>query len=133
MLQAVSLPMSKGTAPVARMAAAPPLLRRILDHSLDPELRPAAIRALGELMDEPSVLDLLLGLAARRVPLLGLRVGPKSKDSLTALAALARHWRWHPRTARLLARAERHRDAEVRAAVSGPSVLEQLGVAAEPG
>ena len=114
-------------------AAAPPLLRRILDHSLDPELRPAAIRALGELMDEPSVLDLLLGLAARRVPLLGLRVAPKSKDSLTALAALARHWRWHPRTARLLARAERHRDAEVRAAVSGPSVLEQLGVAAEPG
>lgn len=112
-------------------AAAPPLLRRIVDHSLDPELRPAALRALGELVDEPSVLDLLLGLAARRVPLLGWRLAPKSKDSLTALAALARHWRWHPRTARLLVRAERHRDAEVRGAVTGPSVLEQLGLPPE--
>jgi hypothetical protein len=114
-------------------AAAPSLLRRIVDHSLDAGLRPAAIRALAELVDEPSVLELLLGLASRRVPLLGLLVAPRSKDSLTALAALARHWRWHPRTARLLARAERHRDAKVRAAVSGPSVLEQLGVAGEPG
>ena len=115
------------------VAAMPPLLLKIVDHSLDSELRPAAIRALGELVDEPSVLDLLLGLAARRVPLLGLRLAPKSKDSLTALAALARHWRWHPRTGRLLARAERHRDAEVRAAGTGPSVREQLGLAPEPG
>jgi HEAT repeat protein len=114
-------------------AAAPLLLRRVVDHSLDPELRPAAIRALGELVEEPSVLELLLALAARRVPVLGLRLAPKSRDSLTALATLARHWRWHPRTARLLARAERHRDAEVRAAVSGPSVLEQLGVVPEAG
>lgn len=109
-------------------AAASPLLRRILDHSLDPELRPSAIRALGELVEEPAVLEMLLGLAARRFPLIGLCLAPKSKDSLTALAALARHWRWHPRTARLLARAERHRDADVRSAVSGPSVLEELGI-----
>lgn len=109
-------------------AAAAPLLRRMKEHSLEPELRPVAIRALAPLEDEPGVVALLLRVAAWRLPILGLVVAPRSRESLAALSGLARHWRWHPRTARLLARAERHRDPVVRAAVSGPTVFEQLGL-----
>jgi hypothetical protein len=109
-------------------AAAPLLLRGLLEGRLDPGLRPAAIRAVGPLVQEPSVLDLLLKLGFRRVPFLGLRVAPKSKESLAALSALARHWGWHPRVARVITRAERHRDLDIREAVETPSILEQLGV-----
>ncbi len=109
-------------------AAAPFLLRRLIEGPLELGLRPAAIRALAPLVEEPAVLDLLLRLAARRLPIIGALVAPKSNDSLTALTGLARHWRWHPRTMRLLARAERHRDPAVRAAVATPTVFEQLGL-----
>ncbi len=109
-------------------AAAPLLLRRLIEGPLEAGLRPAAIRALAPLVDEPAVLDLLLRLAARRWPIFGAVVAPRSDDSLAALAGLARHWHWHPRTMRLLARAERHRDPAVRAAVAAPTVFEQLGL-----
>jgi len=113
-------------------AAAPLLLRGLLEGRIDPGLRPAAIRAIGPLVQEPSVLELLLKLGFRPVPFLGLRVGHKSKESLAALSALARHWGWHPRVSRLIARAERHRDPEIRQAVATPSVLQQLGVEPPP-
>lgn len=112
-------------------AAAPPLIRRLTEGPLDQDLRPAAIRALAPL-DQPGVLELLLRLAARRVFLLGLRVAPKSKESLAALTGLARHWQWHPRVMRLLVRAGRHRDPAVRHAVELPSVLQQLGYEPAP-
>ncbi len=108
-------------------AAAPLLIRHLAGALLDRDLRPLAIRALAG-VDAPEVPEVLLRLAARRYPLLGWRVAPRSKDGLAALAGLARHWRWQPRVGRLLARAERHRDPEVRQAVAGPSVLEQLGL-----
>jgi hypothetical protein len=113
-------------------AAAPLLLRGLLEGRIDPGLRTTAIRALGPLVQEPAVLDLLLKLASIRVPFLGDRVAPKSKESLAALSALARHWHWHPRVTRLLTLAERHRDPEVREAVATPSVLQQLGVEPPP-
>ena len=113
-------------------AAAPLLLRGLLEGRIDPGLRPAAIRAIGPLVQEPSVLELLLKLGFRPVPFLGLRVGHKSKESLAALSALARHWGWHPRVSRLIARAERHRDPEIRQAVATPSVLQQMGVEPPP-
>ena len=109
-------------------AAAPLLLRGLLEGRIDPELRTSAIRAVGPLVEEPAVLELLLKVAAWRVPLLGPRVALKSRESLAALAALARHWHWHPRVGKLLGRAERHRDPEIRQAVATPSVLQQFGV-----
>ncbi|NOT08866.1 MAG: hypothetical protein HOP28_11745, partial [Gemmatimonadales bacterium] len=121
-----------GAAVSCPAVAAPLLLSRLLGGSFDPELRPAAIRALAPLVDEPAVLRLLLKLASRRWFLLGPRIAPKSKESLAALAALARHWRWHPRAGAVLARAERHADREVRDAVSGPTVFEQLGLTEDP-
>ena len=114
-------------------AAAPLLLRGLLEGRIDPGLRPAAIRAVGPLVQEPSVLELLLKIGFRPVPFLGLHVAHKSRESLAALSALARHWGWHPRVSRLIARAERHRDPEIRQAVATPSVLQQLGVEPPPG
>jgi hypothetical protein len=109
-------------------AAAPLLIGGLAKGGWDIELRTVAIRALAPLVDDPGVLELLLRFAARRIPILGARVAPKTRESLAALSGLARHWRWHPRTAGLLVRAERHRDPEIRAAVSGPTVFEQLGM-----
>ncbi|HET9275616.1 MAG TPA: hypothetical protein VFN96_06075, partial [Gemmatimonadales bacterium] len=103
------------------------LIRRLVEHDLAAELRPTALRAIAA-VNEPQVLAVLLGFAARRIPFLSPRVAPRSRDSLAALSGLARHWRWHPRVFRLLVRAERHRDPEVRKAVEGPGVLEQLGL-----
>ncbi len=108
-------------------AALPPLMQKLLDDALEPDLRPSAIRALAPL-DDPRVLELLLRTGGRKYPLLGYRVAARSRDVLAALAGLARHWRWHPVAGKLVARAERHRDAEVRQAVAAPGVLEQLGL-----
>ncbi|MGH7561517.1 MAG: hypothetical protein ACRENB_10900 [Gemmatimonadales bacterium] len=109
------------------VSALPLLMRRVVEQDLDEDLRPSALRALAGL-DDPRVLTLLLKTAGRRVPLLGWWVAPRSRDMLAALGGLARHWYWHPQVLRLLARAERHRDPEVRRAVEKPDVLEQLGL-----
>jgi hypothetical protein len=71
------------------------------------------------MVSEPGVLDVLVGFAARKLPLLGWRIAAKSKESLAALAALARHWSSDPRAAAILARARKHEDAELREAASG--------------
>jgi hypothetical protein len=110
------------------LSAAPLLIGGLVGGHYDSELRPVAIRALAPLIDDPSVLDLLFKYGARRFPIFGWRVASKSRDSLAALSGLARHWRWHPKAGRLLGRAERHRDPEIRRAVSGPTVFEQLGM-----
>lgn len=99
-------------------AAAPLLLQGLRERRIEPGLVPAAIRALGPLVDIPEVVDVLLSHAGRKLPLLGWRVAAKSRESLAALAAMARHWRDDPRCATLLARARRHPDAEIREAVS---------------
>ena len=70
------------------------------------------------MVDIPEVMDVLLSHAGRKLPLLGWRVAAKSRESLAALAAMARHWHDDPRCATLLARARRHPDAEIREAVS---------------
>jgi hypothetical protein len=99
-------------------AAAPLLLRGLQDGRIEPGLVPSAIRALGPMVDLPEVAVVLLSHAGRKLPLLGWRVGAKSKESLAALSAMARHWRADPRCAALLARAGRHPDPEIREAVS---------------
>lgn len=99
-------------------AAAPLLLRGLAEGRIEPGLVPSALRALGPMVTEPGVIDVLLSHGGRKLPLLGWRVAAKSKETLAALAALARHWRDDPRAAPLLARAKRHTDAEIREAVS---------------
>lgn len=98
-------------------AAAPLLLRGLADGRIEPSLVHSALRALGPLVTEPGVLEVLLSYGGRKLPLLGWRVAAKSKDALAALSALARHWRDDPRAGALLARARRHADPEIRGAV----------------
>jgi len=112
------------------LAALPLLMRMLLEHALEGDLRPLAIRALAPL-DDPRVLEFLLRTAGRRIPFFGYRVAPRSRDMLVSLGGLARHWRWHPKAGRLIARAERHRDVEVRRAVEAPGILQQLGIEGE--
>ena len=100
-------------------AAAPLLLRGLQEGRIDPGLVPSAIRALGPMVTVPGVAEVLLSHAGRKLPLLGWRVAARSKESLAALAAIARHWRDDPRCAPLLARAGRHPDPEIREAVRG--------------
>jgi hypothetical protein len=107
--------------------AVPLLMRMLIENLLEEDLRPLAIRALAPL-DDPRILVFLLKTAGRKVPLFGYRVAPRSRDMLTSLGGLARHWRWHPQAGRLIARAERHRDAEIRRAVEAPGILQQLGI-----
>jgi hypothetical protein len=97
--------------------AAPLLLSGLREGRIDPGLVPAAIRAIGSMTDLSGVVEVLLGFAGRRFPVLGWRLGVKSKASLAALSALARHWGTDPRAATLVARARRHRDPDVRQAV----------------
>jgi len=99
-------------------AAAPLLLRGLAEGRIEPGLVPSAIRALGPMVMEPGVIEVLLSYGGRRLPLLGWRVAVKSKETLAALSALARHWREDPRAAQLLARAARHDDSDIRQAVS---------------
>jgi hypothetical protein len=99
-------------------AAAPLLLQGLRERRIEPGLVPSAIRALGPMVDIPEVAEVLLSHAGRKLPLLGWRVVAKSKESLAALAAMARHWGDDPRCAPLLARARRHPDPEIREAVS---------------
>jgi hypothetical protein len=107
--------------------AVPLLMRMLIENLLEEDLRPLAIRAPAPL-DDPRILVFLLKTAGRKVPLFGYRVAPRSRDMLTSLGGLARHWRWHPQAGRLIARAERHRDAEIRRAVEAPGILQQLGI-----
>jgi hypothetical protein len=98
-------------------AAAPLLLRGLQERRIEPGLVPSAIRALGPMVEIPEVVDVLLSHGGRKLPLVGWRVAAKSKESLAALSAMARHWGDNPRCAPLLARARRHPDPEIREAV----------------
>jgi hypothetical protein len=96
--------------------AAPLLVEGLREGRIDAGLRPAALRALGPMVNEPGVLDLLVEFAARKLPLLGWRIAAKSKESLAALSALARHWSADPRASAILARARKHPDPDIRTA-----------------
>jgi len=109
------------------LAALPLLMRMLIENHFEEDVRSLAIRALAPL-DDPRVLEFLLKTAARKIPLYGYRVAPRSRDMLASLGGLARHWRWHPKVGRLIARAERHRSADVRSAVESPDILQQLGL-----
>lgn len=89
---------------------------RIRNGTLEKDLRPLAIRAVAPIMDV-AVLELLLAIAGREWPVLGVRVAPRSPEVLAALTGLARYWFWHRRADRIVVRAWHHRHPAVRNAV----------------
>lgn len=100
--------------------AVPFLAPHVGNPRLSAERRALAVRLLRD-SHTPEALDALLAattsgktLFLRRPKLL-----PKSPGFLAALAALETGWSSNPRAAKVLARARRSRDAEVRAAASG--------------
>ena len=97
-------------------AAIPLVVARLATRELDPELELLAMRVLATTRT-PAALEALMrrsiagtGWLRRR------RLAVKSPQLLVALTALASHWPHEPAAARVLARARKHEDAEIRAA-----------------
>jgi hypothetical protein len=99
--------------------AALPLLERItMDPERSPDLRAIAIRILARTR-APEALRMVLALAMTRRLWFARRLAPKSPLLLSALSALASHWREHPSATEVLDLAQQHPDPEVRAAAGG--------------
>ena len=97
-------------------APALPLIERItVDPRRTPELRAIALRILARTR-APEALRLVLGSALSRRFWFRRRLAPKSPLVLAALTSLASYWREHPTAAEILALAQQHPDAEIRAA-----------------
>jgi hypothetical protein len=101
--------------------AALPLLERItVDPERSPDLRAITVRILARTR-APEALRLLLTLAMNRRLWFARRLAPKSPLLLSALSALASHWREHPSATEVLSLAQQHADPEIRAAAgAGP-------------
>jgi hypothetical protein len=97
-------------------AAALPLVERIMaDPRRAPELRAIALRILARTR-APEALNLVLTSALSRRFWFRRRLAPKSPLVLAALTSLASYWREHPTAAEILALAQQHADADIRAA-----------------
>jgi hypothetical protein len=102
--------------------AAFPLLERItVDPERSPDLRAVTVRILARTR-APEALRLLLGLAMTRRLWFARRLASKSPLLLSALSALASHWRDNPFATEVLSLAQRHSDPEIRAAAGAGSV-----------
>jgi hypothetical protein len=101
--------------------AALPLLERItVDPERSPDLRAITVRILARTR-APEALRLLLTLAMTRRLWFARRLAPKSPLLLSALSALASHWREDPSATEVLSLAQQHADPEIRAAAgAGP-------------
>jgi hypothetical protein len=96
--------------------AALPLLERItVDAERSPDLRAIAIRMLARTR-APEALRLVLALAMTRRLWFARRLAPKSPLLLSALSALASHWRGEPAASEVLSLAQQHADPDIRAA-----------------
>lgn len=99
-------------------AAVPRLVQRISMRTLPADLQVLAVRALNS-TSAPAALPCLLELASTHTRWLRReRVAPKSSVALAALTGLAARWSTEPQVARLLARAVRSADPEIRAAAA---------------
>ncbi len=106
--------------------AVPTIIERVRKKDLPEDLMPLAVRAMAP-SDDPAVLDCLIDIAmGPRRWYWFRRVAPKSPAMLSAIAALAIHWRWHQQALPLLRRAERHRDKQVREAAGAHLRLRQV-------
>jgi hypothetical protein len=102
-------------------SAALPLLERItVDSERSPDLRAIAIRMLARTR-APEALRLLLALAMTRRLWFARRLAPKSPLLLSALSALANHWREDPSASEVLSLAQQHADPDIRAAAGADS------------
>jgi hypothetical protein len=103
-------------------SAALPLLERItVDPVRSPDLRAITLRLLARTR-APEALRLLLALAMSRRLWFARGLAPKSPLLLSALTALASHWKEDPSASEVLSLALQHSDPEIRAAAgAGPS------------
>lgn len=92
------------------------IISRLAREELGDDLRALAYRAIGPVQDDAVVDTLLAGCLSRRRFLWFRRLAPRTSASLEALTSLAMHWRYHPRAAKILARAGKHRDKLMREA-----------------
>jgi hypothetical protein len=96
------------------------LARKIaIDGKRAAEARVLAVRILARSNSVESV-RVLQSLVLHRRRWFGRRLAPKSPEVLAALAGLATHWRDHPDAVEVLAQAQRHWDADIRAAATSP-------------
>jgi len=96
--------------------AALPLLERItVDPDRSPDLRAITLRLLARTR-APEALRLLLALAMSRRLWFARGLAPKSPLLLSALSALASHWKEDPSATEVLSLALQHSDPEIRAA-----------------
>ena len=99
-------------------SAVPRLVQRLSARSLPADMEVLAVRTLSSTR-APEALPCLLSLAVTRTQWLRReRVAPKSPAVLAALGGLAQHWASDAHVAKILSRAARSRDADVRAAVN---------------
>jgi hypothetical protein len=101
--------------------AALPLLERItVDPERSADLRAITLRILARTR-APEALRLLLTLAMTRRLWFARGLAPKSPLLLSALSALASHWREDPSATEVLSLAQQHADPEIRAAAGAGS------------
>lgn len=97
--------------------AVPRLVQRIQARSLPPDIEQLAVRTLAT-TGAPEALPCLLSLAVYRTRWLRReRIAAKSPAVLAALTGLAAHWAADGHVAKILGKASRANDAEIRAAV----------------
>jgi hypothetical protein len=97
-------------------AAALPLLERItVDPHRSADLRAITLRILARTR-APEALRLLLAMSVGRRLWFARRLAPKSPVLISALNALATHWRDNPSASEVLTIAQQHSDPEIRAA-----------------
>ena len=96
----------------------PRLVQKITARNLPPDMEVLAVRTLAT-TGSAEALPCLLSIAVYRTQWLRReRIAPKSPMVLAALGGLAQHWSADAHVAKILGRAARSGDADVRAAVT---------------
>jgi hypothetical protein len=99
-------------------AAVPRLIQRISSRSLPAEVEQLAVRTLASTRAQEA-LPCLLSLAVYRTRWLKReKIAPKSPAVLAAIAGLASYWSGDAHVAKILSRAARSGDSDIRAAAS---------------
>lgn len=97
-------------------AAVPFIANRLAQEQLPSDIRLQLIRLLGQVRNVLAVDALLKLVVAGKTLLGGIKLADKTPFMLVALHTLAGHWSKDPRVARVLQRAGKSKDSEIRAA-----------------
>ncbi len=99
-------------------ACPPGLIPRLIQMATDGRepgvMRRAGIRALA-VSDAPEVLEALIDLTWRRRVFVIYALAPKNSEMLEALGVLTARWSTHPRVRRIIAKARKSKDPQIRA------------------